>query len=103
MLKTMTLHLDATAERTLQITLPPDLPPGPLEVVLVIGPATLAATASDQPTNLAGRWASYFPADFDLDGALKEIRSEWEKEWDEDELLDNNSRSILSGSNHRSP
>ena len=86
MLKTMTLHLDAAAERTLQITLPPDLPPGPLEVVLVIGPGTPAGS----PTNLAGRWQGYFPAEFDLDAALKEIRSEWEKEWDDDELQDSN-------------
>lgn len=76
MLKTMTFHLEEAAERTLQITLPPDLPPGPLEVVLVIGPGAPIAAGGGKPTNLAGRWAGYFPADFDLKGAIKEIRLE---------------------------
>ncbi len=31
-------------------------------------------------SNLAGRWQSYFPPDFDIDSALQEIRHEWEEE-----------------------
>lgn len=76
MVKTLTFHLDTPPDRTLHLTLPPDVPDGPLEVVLVIAPvAPTVATPS-----LAGRWQAYFPADFDVEGALREIRSEWEKE-----------------------
>jgi len=77
MVKTITLHLDTLGDRTLHISLPPDVPDGPLEIVLVIVPSPPAA-----PTpGLAGRWQAYFPPDFDVDGALYEIRHEWEKEW----------------------
>jgi hypothetical protein len=33
-----------------------------------------------QPQDLYGIWRSRFPADFDLDAALSEIRHEWERE-----------------------
>jgi hypothetical protein len=35
-----------------------------------------------KPVNLRGSWKGKFPEDFDVDAALKEIRSEWEKEMD---------------------
>ncbi|MCW5933107.1 MAG: hypothetical protein KIT45_02250 [Fimbriimonadia bacterium] len=35
-------------------------------------------SASQKPSSLRGLWKNRFPADFDLDHALKEIRSEWE-------------------------
>ncbi len=79
MVKTVTLRLDMPSDRTLHITLPPDVPNGPLEVVLVIAPTSLV----DSVSNLAGRWQAYFPSDFDLDSALHEIRHSWEKEWGE--------------------
>lgn len=34
-----------------------------------------------QPKDLYGIWRYRFPADFDLDAALGEIRREWEREW----------------------
>ncbi len=34
-----------------------------------------------QPQDLYGVWRDRFPADFDLDAALGDIRREWEKEW----------------------
>ena len=34
-----------------------------------------------QPQDLYGVWRDRFPADFDLDAALHEIRHDWEKEW----------------------
>jgi len=81
MVKTITLHLDMPDDRMLHISLPPDVPEGPLEVVLVI-----ASDISRQPIpDLVNRWQSYFPPDFDLDSSLQEIRHEWEKEWLEDE------------------
>ena len=36
-----------------------------------------------KPRYLYGIWKGRFPDDFDLDAVLKEVRSEWEKEWDE--------------------
>lgn len=41
---------------------------------------TAAAEARD---TLRGVWQGKFPEDFDIDGALAEIRHEWEKELDE--------------------
>jgi hypothetical protein len=38
--------------------------------------------AEKQPQVLYGVWRGRFPDDFDLDAALKEIRSEWLKEWE---------------------
>src|SRR5687767_450504 len=32
---------------------------------------------------LYGSWNELFPKDFDVDAALREIRSEWTNEWDE--------------------
>lgn len=34
-----------------------------------------------KPQDLRGIWSGYFPQDFDIDSALKDIRHEWEKEW----------------------
>lgn len=31
-----------------------------------------------KPTDLYGIWQSHFPADFDIDAALSEIRHDWE-------------------------
>jgi len=33
--------------------------------------------------SLRGIWKDYFPEDFEVESALKEIRQEWEKEWPE--------------------
>lgn len=33
------------------------------------------------PKNLYGIWHDRFPTDFDIDSALKQIRTSWEKEW----------------------
>jgi hypothetical protein len=40
----------------------------------------LASQLSGEPTRLENRWQGTVPPDFDLDAALKEIRSEWEGE-----------------------
>ncbi len=79
MIKTMTMHVDPAPDRRLEITLPRDIPSGPLDIVLVIA-------ASEPPTaavDLADRWRAYFPPDFDIDEALAEMRHEWELEWPE--------------------
>jgi len=76
MVTTMTLRVEPSTDRTLYITLPPEVPQGPLEVVVVITPFQPGPPVS----NIAGRWKDYFPPDFDIDSALQEIRHEWEKE-----------------------
>jgi len=81
MVKTITLQVDVSGDRVLHIPLPPDVPDGPMEVVLVIAPSPPSPPAS----SLAGRWQPYFPIDFDVDEALEEIRHEWQKEWLVDE------------------
>lgn len=45
---------------------------------------TLTVKTGKKPVNLYGSWKGRFPEDFDVDAALKEIRSEWEKEMDFD-------------------
>ena len=82
MVTTVTLRVDPSSDRVLRVPLPPDVPPGPLEVVVVITPSWPKTTASD----LTGRWQAHFPADFDIDSALQEIRHEWEQEWTETEV-----------------
>lgn len=37
------------------------------------------------PKVLYGAWEGKFPKDFDVDAALKEIRGEWLKEWEDEE------------------
>ncbi len=77
MVKTLTLRMDTPGDRVLHLPLPPDVPDGPLDIVLVIAPATPTTVTP----SLAGRWQAYFPPDFDVDKTLREIRHEWEKEW----------------------
>jgi hypothetical protein len=40
-----------------------------------------AVQKQKQPQDLYGIWRDLFPADFDLDAALSDIRREWEREW----------------------
>ncbi len=77
MVTTVTLRVDSATDGVLHVPLPPDVPSGPLEVVVVIAPSPSTTATSD----LAGRWQAYFPPDFDIDDALQEIRREWEQEW----------------------
>jgi hypothetical protein len=39
--------------------------------------------ASVHPKSLRGIWRDKFPHDLDINGALNEIRGEWEEEWPE--------------------
>jgi len=45
---------------------------------------TLRPTTSEaEPTALLGLWRGAFPEDFDLDGALSEIRQGWQRRSDQ--------------------
>lgn len=42
-----------------------------------------AVQSAHSPHSLRGSWQQHFSEDFDVDAALTEIRSEWQKEWPE--------------------
>lgn len=44
-------------------------------------PSEKRSSVAATDTTLWGIWREHFPADFDLDAALDEIRTEWKKEW----------------------
>jgi hypothetical protein len=43
-----------------------------------------ASPTNAQPQDMYGAWKGKFPGDVELDTALREIRQEWEAEWDEE-------------------
>ncbi|RMF32042.1 MAG: hypothetical protein D6759_09090 [Chloroflexi bacterium] len=79
MMKTVVVETEVQEDGRLRLDIPVDLPPGRVEVVLVIQPAE---TSGPPYPALAGRWRGLFPPDFDLDRALHEIRHAWEQEWE---------------------
>ncbi len=78
-MKTVVVETEVQADGRLHLDVPTNLPPGKVEVVLVIQP--LEPLAPPYPT-LEGRWRNLFPPDFDLDAVLHEIRHAWEAEWE---------------------
>lgn len=77
-MQTLTLETEIQPDGLLRFDLPTNLPPGKVDVVLVIQPQ--AITHPPYPS-LEGRWRGLVPTDFDLDGFLHEIRHAWEEEW----------------------
>ncbi len=55
------------------------------EVVVMFLPSKVVET-SQLPVSLRGAWAGKIPEDMDIDAILKEVRSEWEKEWEDKEV-----------------
>ncbi len=41
----------------------------------------------EKPQSLRGDWSEAFSDGFDVDGELKEIRGEWQKEWHGDDFV----------------
>ncbi len=41
----------------------------------------------EKPQSLRGDWSEAFSDDFDVDGELKEIRGQWQKEWHGDDFV----------------
>ena len=58
----------------------PAVSEAPTRVLVTFLPPEPAARTA-QP--LYGAWKGKVPEDFDLDAALREIRGEWTKEWEE--------------------
>ena len=79
-MRTLTLETEVQPDGLLRFDVPTNLPPGKVDIVLVIQPQTAA-----QPPypSLEDRWRELVPSDFDLDGFLHEIRHAWEEEWNE--------------------
>jgi hypothetical protein len=81
-MKTLSLHAEVGADGKLRLEVPCGLPPGPVEVVVIVQPIP-PPTGGGPHDTLEGTWSGLVPADFDVEAALKEIRREWEKELDE--------------------
>ena len=77
-MKTLIIEANVQDDGRLRLDVPVNLPPGKVEIVLVIQP--IAAPGPPYPS-LEGRWRDLFPPNFDLDKALQEIRHTWEAEW----------------------
>jgi hypothetical protein len=46
-----------------------------------------AARVPETPKSLRGDWRTAFSSDTDIDADLAEIRSEWQREWDNDDFV----------------
>ncbi|MCO6451264.1 MAG: hypothetical protein J5I90_10805 [Caldilineales bacterium] len=77
-MKTMIVETDVQANGRVHLDIETDLPPGKVELVVVMQP--IEATSPPYPS-LEGSWQSLFPEDFDLDAVLREVRHSWEAEW----------------------
>lgn len=50
-------------------------------VPIKLPPVSKHSKTKKTPKDLRGIWAGALPPDFDIQAVLREIRSEWEKEW----------------------
>lgn len=75
---TMSLQTQIHADGTLRLELVSGLPPGPVDVVVVVQSNAASSAVEDQNAVLAleGIWAGKIP-DLDLDAELGEIRGRW--------------------------
>ena len=77
MMQTLTLQTIVSEDGKLYVEAPCSLPPGPAEVVIV------AESFYPKPLrSFQGIWKGRVDEGFDLQSSLKEIRHEWEKEWE---------------------
>ncbi|MEW6102657.1 MAG: hypothetical protein AB1630_02370 [bacterium] len=76
-MQTLTLETTIKEDGKLQIDIPCSLSKGPAEVVIVVQPLSTKPIHS-----LRGIWKGKVNSGFDIQGALKGIRKEWEKEWE---------------------
>ncbi|MFH1563182.1 MAG: hypothetical protein ABIF11_07190 [Nitrospirota bacterium] len=76
-MQTLTLQTIISEDGNLYINVPCSLPPGPAEVVIVA-----ESFPSKSLRSLQGIWKGIVDEDFDIQSTLKDIRKEWEKEWE---------------------
>ena len=55
------------------------------EVVVTFLPSKVGEP-SQLPVSLRGAWAGKIPEDMDIDAILKEVRGEWEQDWEDREV-----------------
>ena len=77
---TITTHAQVTKDGLLRLEIPCNLPPGQVEVALVVQPIDTETTmGSNLPyRSLHGIWAGKLP-DVDVDADLKGLNQKWEK------------------------
>lgn len=79
-MKALSLRTTISADGSLDLHVPSDLPPGEADVVIVVQPTTLAESASEAPPYRSdyGVWRGKLP-DIDVDADLREMNRQWEK------------------------
>lgn len=79
-MKTITTYAQITKSGLLRLEVPCDLPPGQVEVALVVQPIDTEPTVEISPPyrSLHGIWAGKLP-DIDLDTELQEMNQIWKK------------------------
>ena len=79
-MKTITTHAKITEDGILRLEVPCDLPPGLVEVTLVVQLTRNNSEANNVPPyqSLCGIWYGKLP-DVDVDVDLKEMNQKWEK------------------------
>lgn len=74
---TLTTRAVISPEGTLHLDLPSGLPPGPVEVVVVVQPMP-SANGQGPADPLLGTWAGIAP-DIDVDATLREMDEQWKR------------------------
>jgi len=76
-MKTLEFQVEVGQDGKLRVELPTDLPPGPVEGVIVIQPAERKQTPPYD--RLKGALAGQLP-DIDIEADLREISTEWKRD-----------------------
>ncbi|HET6882416.1 MAG TPA: hypothetical protein VFI31_19780 [Pirellulales bacterium] len=79
-MKTISLRTTISADGTIDLRVPCDVPPGEAEVVIVVQPAAPVASSRGGPPYRSdhGVWRDKLP-DIDLDAEPREMNRLWEK------------------------
>ena len=85
-MKTLATLAQIAQDGQLRLEVPCDLPPGPVEIVLVIQPMDTQPTVKSGPPyrSIYGLWAGMLP-DIDVYSDLQEMNEKWENSLEEPE------------------
>lgn len=79
-MKTLIVKANVLANGHVRLDVPCDLPPGPVEICLVIQPETAdAATSEPVRSTFEGCMAGQFPDETDIDAILSGMDRDWQK------------------------